>query len=78
MATKKKPEYRYRIKQTIRDLMEQCGGKSSHGDKISVQLAKGMFMVSFRDRGGIKEGWWMKWFPYTKRAVEILKKQISY
>ena len=76
--TKKKPEYRPHIRRTIRELMEKCRGRTTHGDSISVQFERGKFMISFRDRGGIKEGWWMEWFPYTKESVEVLKKQISY
>ncbi len=30
-------------------------------------------MVTIRDRGGIKEGWSMTWYPYTVESVGILK-----
>lgn len=34
-------------------------------------------MICLIDKGGIKEGWSMKWYPYTKTSVAFLEDVIA-
>jgi len=65
--------YRPNIRLAIDELLAGVKGKTSLGMSVSIQHGKGKFMVTLVDRGGIKEGWLMSWYPYTRKSVDLLR-----
>ncbi len=70
--------YRPHIKQAIQELVDGVKrGRTALGMRISITHGKGKFMICLIDKGGIKEGWSMKWYPYTKTSVAFLEDVIA-
>lgn len=70
-------QYRPHIKASIKELEIKSKGRTMLGDRLSITHGESKFMVCIIDKGGIKEGWTMKWYPYTKKSVERLNLIIS-